>query len=114
VQFILARDRVGYFRFASLQSDVARSLLAPHGLADMPLHTLVLIEAGEVFTKSTAVMRIARKLDAAWRQMGWAMAIVPRPVRDALYSMFVKHRYRWFGKSEQCLVPTPAMRERFL
>ena len=114
VKFILARDTAGYFHFASLQSKVANALLEPFGMTDMPLHTMVLIEGGRVFTKSTAVMRVARRLGALWPLVSFAMRLAPRSLRDALYSGFVKHRYRWFGKSEQCLVPTPAVRERFL
>ena len=114
VKFILARDGQGYFRFASLQSEVAKGLLRPFGLEEMPLHTMVLIEEGRVFTKSTAVMRVARRLGALWPVVSFGMWLVPRPLRDALYSGFVKHRYRLFGKSEVCLVPTPALRERFL
>lgn len=114
VKFILARDPTGYFRFASLQSDAARRLLAPYGLSEMPVSTMVLIEGGRVSLKSSAVMRVARQLGSAWRLVAFLLWLTPRPVRDALYTFFVKHRYRWFGQSEQCLVPTPAVRERFL
>ena len=114
VQFILARDKVGYFHFASLQSEVGKELLAQHGLADLPLSTMVLIEKGRAYVKSTAVMRVARRLTPFWVLSSYALALLPRPLRDALYAGFVKHRYRWFGQSEQCLVPTPALRERFL
>ena len=114
VQFILARDRAGYFQFASLQSEVGQELLAQHGLGELPLSTMVLIEAGRAYTKSTAVMRVARRLTPFWFLSSYGLALLPRPLRDALYAGFVKHRYRWFGKREQCLVPTPALRERFL
>ena len=114
VKFILARDPTGYFRFASLQSDVAKRLLSPFGLAEMPLHTMALIEEGRIHLKSSAVLRVARRLGAGWPLVGFFLRLVPRPVRDAVYSFLVRHRYRWFGKSEQCLVPTPAVRERFL
>ena len=114
VKFILARDGVGYFRFASLQSDVAKQLLAPFGLADMPIETMVLIEAGRVHLKSSAILGVARRLGGVWRVLGMLGRLVPRPVRDVLYTLLVRNRYRWFGQSEQCLVPTPAVRERFL
>ena len=114
VKFILARDAVGYFRFASLQSDVAKQLLTPFGLADMPIETMAVIEAGRVHLRSSAVLRVAQRLGGAWWLLGMLGRLVPRPVRDALYAYLVKNRYRWFGQSEQCLVPTPALRERFL
>lgn len=114
VKFILARDPAGYFRFASLQSDAARELLAPFGLADMPVSTMVLIEAGRVYLRSSAVMRVARRLGKAWPVVAFLLWLTPRFLRDALYTFFVNHRYRWFGQSDQCLVPTPAVRDRFL
>jgi len=114
VKFILARDAAGYFRFASLQSDVAKRLLSPFGLAEMPLHTMALIEGERIYLKSSAVLAVARRLGSGWPLVSFALRLVPRPVRDAVYSFLVRHRYRWFGKSEQCLVPTPAVRERFL
>lgn len=114
VKFILARDAAGYFRFASLQSDVAKQLLTPFGLADMPIETMVVIEAGRVYLKSSAVLRVARRLGGGWWLLGMLGLLVPRPIRDVLYAFLVRNRYRWFGQSEQCLVPTPAVRERFL
>lgn len=114
VKFILARDTAGYFRFASLQSDVAKQLLAPFGLAEMPLETMALIEGGRVYLRSSAVLGVARRLGGGWRILSLLGRLVPRRVRDALYAFLVRHRYRWFGQSEQCLVPTPAVRERFL
>jgi len=114
VKFILARDPAGYFRFASLQSDVAKQLLTPFGLADMPIETMAVIEAGRVHLRSSAVLRVAQRLGGGWWVLGMLGKLVPRPVRDVLYAFLVKNRYRWFGQSEQCLVPTPALRERFL
>src|SRR5690606_13780833 len=114
VKFILERDQAGYFRFASLQSDVAKQLLAPFGLAAMPLETMALIENGRVYLRSSAMLGVARRLGGGWRVLSMLGKLVPRVVRDALYAFLVRHRYRWFGQSEQCLVPTPAVRERFL
>lgn len=114
VKFILERDPAGYFHFASLQSEVAKQLLAPYGLAEMPLETMALIEDGRVYLRSSAVLGVARRLGGGWLLLSWFGRLVPRTVRDVLYAFLVRHRYRWFGQSEQCLVPTPALRERFL
>ena len=114
VKFILERDRAGYFRFASLQSEVAKQLLRPFGLAEMPLETMALIEGGRVYLRSSAVLGVARRLGGGWLLLSLLGRLVPRALRDVLYAFLVRHRYRWFGQSEQCLVPTPAVRERFL
>ena len=113
VQFLLKRDREGRFRFASLQSDVGRSLMAEHGLAVDRLSSVLLIEDGRVWQESSAALRIARHLPGAWKLLR-VFAAVPRPLRDAVYRWIARNRYRWFGKTETCWLPTPELRERFL
>ena len=115
VQFIVDRDPRGTFRFTSLQSVRAASLLREHG-REPPRgepDSVVLIEDGRVYERSTAALRIARRLSGAW-PLFYAFLIVPRLLRDAVYSLIARYRYRWFGKSEQCRVPTPELRARFL
>jgi predicted DCC family thiol-disulfide oxidoreductase YuxK len=109
VRFILARDPAGRFRFASLQSEAARRLLRDDGRAE----TIVLLEAGKTYTKSTAALRIARGLRFPWPLL-YALVAVPRPLRDLVYDWVARHRYRWFGKRETCLLPTPEVRGRFV
>ncbi|HWQ15765.1 MAG TPA: thiol-disulfide oxidoreductase DCC family protein [Roseiflexaceae bacterium] len=114
VRFIIERDERGLFRFASLQSATGRRLLAEHGLEtpDEP-ESIVLIEGGQATTASTAALRIARRLRGAWPLL-YALVVVPRPLRDAVYRFVARHRYRWFGRQETCMVPSPALRARFL
>jgi len=109
VRFILARDPAGRFRFASLQSEFARRLLREDGRVE----TIVLLEAGKSYFRSTAALRIARGLRFPWPLL-YAFVAVPRPLRDLAYDWVARHRYAWFGKRETCLVPTPEMRGRFL
>ena len=113
VNFIIDRDPAGYFHFASLQSEAGKQLLAEHGLADLPLSTLILLEDGQAWARSDAVLRIARKLNGAWPLLGSLLA-VPKSFRDLCYRTFAARRYRWFGQTDQCRVPTPELRERFL
>ena len=115
VQFILDRDPAGTFRFASLQSERAAALLRAHGLeppAGDP-ESMVLIDGGRVYERSSAALRIARRLRGGWSLL-YALVIVPRALRDAVYRVVARNRYRWFGKSDQCRVPTPELRARFL
>lgn len=113
VQFLLKRDPEGRFRFASLQSDAGRSLLAEHGLAMDCLSSVLLIEDGRVWQESSAALRIARHLPGPWKLLR-VFAAVPRPLRDAVYRWIARNRYRWFGKAEACWLPTPELKERFL
>ena len=113
VQFLLKRDREGRFRFAALQSDTGRSLLAEHGLDPNALSSVVLIEDGKIWQESSAALRIARYLPGAWKLLR-VFAAVPRPLRDAVYRWIARNRYRWFGKTETCWLPTPELKARFL
>lgn len=113
VNFVLDHDRSGRFRFAALQSDVGKRLLAEHGLADLPLSTSVLIENGRAYKDSEGVLRAAVLLGGAFRLVA-PLLFVPRALRDPLYRAFARNRYRWFGRSDQCRVPTPEIRARFL
>ena len=113
INFIIDRDPAGYFRFAPLQSDAAAPYLngADDGAAD--LGTIVLVEDGQTYVRSTAALRIARRLTAPWPLLFLAI-VVPRPLRDAVYDWVAHNRYDWFGRRDECRVPTPALRDRFL
>ena len=110
VQFVIARDPGARFRFAALQSDSARRLL--DGLGAVP-DSVVLVDGGRVYTRSAAALRIARRLPFPW-SLAQALIVVPRPLRDWVYDRIARHRYRWFGRKDVCMIPTPDLRARFL
>lgn len=113
VQFILKRDVAGAFRFAALQSEAGRRLLEGHGLPADALSTVVVVADGRAYTHSGAALRIARGLGGAWPALG-ALGVVPRFARDAAYRLVARNRYRWFGRRDECMLPTPELRARFL
>jgi predicted DCC family thiol-disulfide oxidoreductase YuxK len=113
VQWILGHDARGRFRFAALQSEMGRALLERHGLPAGEMNSVVLVDGGAAFTKSRAALRIAGGMDAPWPLLR-AFAIVPRPLADLAYDFVARHRYRWFGRSEACMLPPPEVRARFL
>lgn len=114
VQFIIHRDKKGIFQFASLQSDVAHRILGEHLQLSSPgLSTVILLLDGKIFTKSEAVLQIARLLGGVWK-LWLVLRIVPRPLRDMIYDWVARSRYRLFGKRETCSVPLPEWRDRFL
>lgn len=112
VQFVIARDPARRFRFASLQSEAGRRSLEAAG-AGHSAETVVLVEDGRAFTRSTAALRIARRLRFPW-PLAFALIVMPRPLRDQVYDWVARNRYRWFGKRDVCMVPTPELRDRFL
>lgn len=95
---------------AANQGETARRLL---GDAAADVDTIALVEPGRVSHRSTAVLRIARRLPWPWRA-GAALLVIPRPLRDALYRLLARYRYRWFGKRSTCRLPTPEEAARFL
>ena len=113
VQFVLRRDAAERYTFASLQSEAARELLDEIDPTLYDVDSIVLIEDGAAHVRSGAALRIARRLTGAWPLM-YGFMIVPRPLRDWAYDLVARNRYRWFGKADQCMVPLPALRARFL
>jgi predicted DCC family thiol-disulfide oxidoreductase YuxK len=117
VRFIVERDPAAHFRFASIQSEVGQKLMREHGLAPAVAGSdptsIVLVADGRAFERSAAALRIARRLRFPWLLL-YGFVVVPRFLRDAVYDFVARHRYRWFGKQDACMVPTPELRERFL
>lgn len=113
VTFVIDRDAAGYFRFAPLQSDEGRRLLADHAHGEPDLNSVMLIEDGRLYTRSAAALRVAHRLKGLWSWL-YVFIVVPAPLRDAVYDFVARHRYRWFGKQDACRVPTPELRARFL
>lgn len=112
VNFIIARDREAYFKFAPLQSAAGQELRAKYDL-DESIDSIILIEGDAAYTQSTAALRIVRRLSGLWRLL-YGFIIVPKPIRDFFYRLFARNRYRLFGKKDVCMVPTPDVRARFL
>ena len=113
VQFVIRHDARGYFRFAALQSEAGKGLLKRCGQPDSDLESVVLVEDDQCYTESTAALRVLRNCNGPLRIL-YAGIVIPRFLRDIMYRMVARNRYRWFGRREQCMVPTPELRARFL
>lgn len=118
VQFVIRHDPAGRFTFAALQSEASRQLLAAHGLS-VPApaadpESVLLVEDGRLYSHSAAVLRIARHLGGGWALLAAPAWLLPTAARDAAYRFVARNRYRWFGRQQECLLPTPALRARFL
>jgi predicted DCC family thiol-disulfide oxidoreductase YuxK len=113
VQFVIAHDPSGRFKFASLQSETAQNLLTDIPTSDQNLDSVVLIQNGHIYKRSTAALRILRHLSGGWPLL-YLFIILPAFFRDWVYDIIAKNRYRWLGQRESCLLPTPALKSRFL
>ncbi|MDN4165424.1 DCC1-like thiol-disulfide oxidoreductase family protein [Cytophagales bacterium LB-30] len=114
VDFIISRDKKDYFLFASLQSEHAKGIIAPHFSHTTVPDSILLWENNVLYTKSLAALRIAKSLPGAWPILYYIGILFPRVIRDAVYDFIARNRYRWFGKSATCRLPTEAERSKFL
>jgi predicted DCC family thiol-disulfide oxidoreductase YuxK len=113
VRFIATRDPAAYFRFGASQTPAAAALLARFGTTREAARSLILIEDGQVYLRSTAVLRIARRMTAPWRWAGLLLA-VPVPIRDAVYRVVAAIRHRLAGTSNACEIPPREIRDRLI
>jgi len=113
VNFIIRQDKENIFLFCTLQSASGAKLLDQYHINWRDDDSFVVIENGEAYQKSNAALRLYNKLPWYWKwtQLFW---IVPKFIRDGVYNLIAKNRYRWFGKKQECMVPTPEVRKKFL
>ncbi len=114
VNFIIKRDKNDVFRYASLQSEVGRALAKERGVDSSKLDTILLIEPSIVYYhKSTAALQIAKQLSGGYPLLS-IFLIFPKFLRDWIYDIIAKNRYKWFGKRESCVIPTPELKALFI
>ena len=113
VAFIIARDPGAKFKFVSAQSPIGKEIQERYGIDAIEDETVILIKNGKVFTHSDAGLEIAKDLNGSWSLLRYAKA-VPRPIRNKVYSTIAKNRYKWFGKKNECMLPSSEIKARFL
>lgn len=113
VQFVIKRDPEGKFKFASLQSESGQTLLKKMGLPTDDFDSFVFINGNKYFLKSSAGLHVLKELGGVWK-LFYVFIILPRPLRDFIYGLIAKTRYRIFGKRDTCMVPTQDIKRRFL
>jgi predicted DCC family thiol-disulfide oxidoreductase YuxK len=114
VRFVLRRDRAAIFRFAALQSPWAERVLAEHGARASDLDTFYVVVDEQLLARSDAVLFLLRQFGGIWPTIGWVLRLLPRFVRDWLYRIVARNRYRIFGRYETCRLPGADERARFL
>ncbi|HWA33415.1 MAG TPA: thiol-disulfide oxidoreductase DCC family protein [Cyclobacteriaceae bacterium] len=113
VNFIIARDKKNRFQFGSLQSAVVIDLLRRHDFLTSDLSTVILLENEKLYYQSTAVLRILRMLGGVWSLM-YVFIVLPKPLRDFMYNLIARHRYKLFGRQDTCMIPTPELKAKFV
>jgi len=112
VNFIIDMDKKKLFKFATLQDPKSLEILKPFAVGD-DLYSFIYFENGIIYDQSTAILRICKKLGGIWF-LAYSFIIVPSFIRDSIYQLIAKNRYKWFGKKENCRIPEPEIQERFL
>jgi predicted DCC family thiol-disulfide oxidoreductase YuxK len=113
VQFIIKRDKKNIFRFASLQSPIGQKLLEQYHLPTNELNSFILVENNKVYDRSTGALRVVKRLKGLWPLL-YILIIIPKFLRDPVYNWVGRNRYKWFGKKDECMIPTPELKARFL
>ena len=113
INFVIDHDPDGQFKFAALQSEFGKKKLRELNLQADDFDSIVLLSNDQVFVKSTAALKVAKKLTGAWPAL-YAFIIVPPFIRHAVYNLIAKNRYKIWGKTDQCRVPTPELKQRFI
>lgn len=113
VQFIIKRDKKDFFRFASLQSDTGAALLKSAGLPAGYLTSILYIENGRHYKESTAALKIAKNLPGAWPLL-YVFIVIPAFIRNFFYRIIAANRYRWFGQKNECMIPSPDLKQKFI
>jgi predicted DCC family thiol-disulfide oxidoreductase YuxK len=110
---VIKRDKKKKFKFASLQSQSARELLHASGLQHEELRSFIFIDHEKIYYRSSATLHVLAYLPAPWKFL-YCLIIIPKFIRDWVYDIIAKNRYKWFGKKEACWIPNPELAERFL
>ncbi len=113
VRFIIKHDPEAYFKFASLQSDFSKKYAPAVNKKGNKWRSLILVEKGNLYYRSTAALKITRHLSGGWKFLT-LFIIIPRFVRDGVYNLIAQKRYKWFGKRKECMAPDPGLKKRFL
>jgi predicted DCC family thiol-disulfide oxidoreductase YuxK len=113
VQFIMKHDKKNQFLFGSLQGKAGQEYLQQFNLPANSFNSFMLVEDGKLYTRSSGALRMLKYLGTGW-QLLYGFIVVPKFIRDGVYDIIARNRYKWFGKKEACWIPTPELKAKFL
>ena len=113
VLFVIKRDRKKQIRFGAIQSQEGKKLLQRFGIDQQYLGSLIFIDEGKVYLKSSGALRLSKYLSGLWPLL-YALMVIPAFIRNPIYDFVAANRYKWFGKKEVCMIPTPELKSLFL
>lgn len=114
VQYVIKRDKGNVYRFAALQSEIGKKLVEERGIDTSQVDSIILIEPGVAYyTKSTAALKIAQSFGGVWQVVS-VFEWIPEKIRDWVYDYIAQNRYKWYGRKDACMIPTPELKSKFL
>lgn len=114
IQFMIKHDKGDAFRYAALQSDIGKKLIAERNIDTEKVDSILLIEpAVAYYDKSDAALQIGKQLKG-YRTISSILYLIPKSLRDIVYDFIARNRYKWYGKKEACMIPTPELKAKFL
>lgn len=113
VRFAIKRDKKKKLRFGTLQGEAAKKLLEKYNFHTTSLNSVILIDKERIWTQSSAAIRICKYLNGGWK-LFYGLIIIPKFIRDFFYNIIARNRYKWYGKREECMIPSADITERFL
>ncbi len=113
INFVIKHDKKNVFKFAALQSEVGLELISKFKIDTSKLDSIILIDGDKYYEKSSAALHIAKNLSGAYPLL-FGFMIVPKFLRNAVYDYVALNRYKWFGKKDSCMIPTPELKSKFL
>ena len=113
INFVIRKDKKDCFRFAALQSEVGKEYTTKFKINSTETDSIILIDQEKVYVKSTAALYIAKSLSGAYPLL-FGFIIIPKFIRNWVYDFVARNRYKWYGKKESCMVPTPELKAKFL
>jgi|SRR5690606_24902891 len=113
VVFIIKRDKKDVFRFAAIQSEEGQKLVEKYQIDTTKVDSILLLDGDRYYVKSTAALKIARHLKGGYPLL-YGFMILPAFIRNWIYDIIARNRYKWFGKKESCMIPTPELKSKFI
>ena len=113
VNFTIKRNKKANILFAALQSEAGKRLLKENDLPVEDMQSFIFIDKGKAYNRSTAALKVCRHLSGLW-PLCYGLIIVPEFIRDGIYNWIAKNRYKWFGERQECMIPSAAVKARFL
>ena len=113
VNFAIKRDKKNRLKFTPIQGETAKKILPQYSISTNSLSSVIFIDKGKAYTQSSAALKICRYLNGGWK-LFYGLNIIPKPIRDFVYNIIARNRYKWFGKKDSCMIPSPEIKSRFL